>query len=142
MSGKPSLSARRRTPLLALALDRASGATLQQQLYDQVREVILSGGLAPGVRLPSSRALASELGCSRNTVVSTFDQLLSEGYLEGHAGSGTFVCRVLPEDLLGLPPGEAGAKDVPASRAVRGSLVEVFHRVSSRRRHRTMYVGC
>ncbi|MPZ08990.1 MAG: aminotransferase class I/II-fold pyridoxal phosphate-dependent enzyme, partial [Kiloniellaceae bacterium] len=100
------LPGRRRTPLLALALDRGAEASLQQQLYDQVRAIILAGGLAPGSRLPSSRALAEELGCSRNTVVSAFDQLLSEGYLEGHAGSGTFVSRVLPEDLLGLPPAE------------------------------------
>jgi GntR family transcriptional regulator/MocR family aminotransferase len=100
------LPGRRRTPLLALALDRGASASLQQQLYDQVRAVILAGGLAPGARLPSSRALAGELGCSRNTVVSAFDQLLSEGYLEGHAGSGTFVSRVLPEDLLGLPPAD------------------------------------
>lgn len=99
-----TLPARRRTPLLALALDRGSAVPLQQQLYDQVREVILAGGLAPGSRLPSSRALAGELGCSRNTVVTAFDQLLSEGYLEGHAGSGTFVSRVLPEDLLGVAP--------------------------------------
>jgi GntR family transcriptional regulator/MocR family aminotransferase len=104
-----ALPGRRQTPLLALALDRAAAAPLQQQLYDQVREIILAGGLAPGTRLPSSRALAGELGCSRNTVVSAFDQLLSEGYLEGHAGSGTFVSRVLPEDLLGLPPAEPRA---------------------------------
>lgn len=104
LSGATSpLPGRRQTPLLALALDRSAAASLQQQLYDQVREVILAGGLAPGTRLPSSRGLASELGCSRNTVVSAFDQLLSEGYLEGHAGSGTFVSRVLPEELLGMP---------------------------------------
>ncbi|WP_340116273.1 PLP-dependent aminotransferase family protein [Pelagibius sp. 7325] len=109
----PKLPSRRRTPLLSLALDRASPVPLQQQLYDQVREVILAGGLAPGTRLPSSRALAGELACSRNTVVSAFDQLLSEGYLEGHAGSGTFVSRVLPEDLLGLAPPGAAARQVP-----------------------------
>jgi len=107
MSAPSQLPARRRTPLLALALDRRLEATLQQQIYDQVRGIILAGGLAPGTRLPSSRALAAELGCSRNTVVTAFDQLLSEGYLEGHAGSGTFVSRVLPEELLGLAPGQA-----------------------------------
>jgi GntR family transcriptional regulator/MocR family aminotransferase len=105
-----ALPARRRTPLLALALDRGAEASLQQQLYDQLRAVILAGGLAPGARLPSSRALAGELGCSRNTVVSAFDQLLSEGYLEGHAGSGTFVSRVLPEDLLGIAPAAPRSK--------------------------------
>ena len=113
----PKLPGRRRTPLLSLALDRTAEVPLQQQLYDQVREVILAGGLAPGSRLPSSRALAAELACSRNTVVSAFDQLLSEGYLEGHAGSGTFVSRVLPEELLTLAPpaGAAPAAEAPAA---------------------------
>jgi GntR family transcriptional regulator/MocR family aminotransferase len=106
-----ALPARRRTPLLALALDRASEISLQRQLYDQLRAVILAGGLAPGSRLPSSRALAGELACSRNTVVSAFDQLLSEGYLEGQAGSGTFVSRVLPEDLLGVAPNAPGKRE-------------------------------
>ncbi|HMA15052.1 MAG TPA: PLP-dependent aminotransferase family protein [Kiloniellaceae bacterium] len=101
--------------MLALALDRAAAAPLQQQLYDQLRAVILAGGLAPGTRLPSSRSLAAELGCSRNTVVTAFDQLLSEGYLEGHAGSGTFVSRVLPEDLLGLPPAGNRHRASPAA---------------------------
>ncbi|WP_193366870.1 PLP-dependent aminotransferase family protein [Pelagibius marinus] len=112
----PPLPGRRRTPLLSLALDRGSATALQQQLYDQLREVILAGGLAPGSRLPSSRALAAELGCSRNTVVTAFDQLLSEGYLEGQAGSGTFVSRVLPEDLLGLAPARPGQKEGKAAR--------------------------
>ena len=101
---------RSRAALLPLVLDRDAREPLQRQIYAQVRGAVLNGRLSPGSRLPSSRALASELGCSRNTVVSTFDQLLSEGYLEGHAGSGTFVCRVLPEDLLGLPAAEAGTK--------------------------------
>ncbi len=118
--GRPSARVSRRTPLLALALDRAAPATLQQQLYDQVREIILAGRLPPGARLPSSRALAAELGCSRNTVVTAFDQLLSEGYLEGQAGSGTFVCRVLPEELLGAAAVVADRPaPVPAGRAPR-----------------------
>ncbi|MEQ8357549.1 MAG: PLP-dependent aminotransferase family protein [Kiloniellaceae bacterium] len=123
MSGPASLPGRRRTPLLGLALDRRAETSLQRQIYDQVRGVILAGGLAPGTRLPSSRALAGELGCSRNTVVTAFDQLLSEGYLEGHAGSGTFVSRVLPEELLGLARDEvervAAAEPAPPARLSR-----------------------
>ena len=92
--------------------------TLQQQLCDQLRAVILAGRLAPGARLASSRALAGELACSRNTVVTAFDQLLSEGYLEGHAGSGTFVCRVLPEELLGAAP--VPAEDTPTGQSPAG----------------------
>lgn len=89
-------------PLLALALDRDAALPMQRQLYDQIREVILAGRLPPGARLPSSRSLARELGCSRNTVVTAFEDLLAEGYLEGHTGSGTYVSRVLPEALLGI----------------------------------------
>ncbi len=97
-------------PLLALALDRAAALPLQRQLYDQIRDVILAGRLPPGARLPSSRSLAQELGCSRNTVVTAFEDLLAEGYLEGHTGSGTYVSRVLPEALLGVA-GKGGPED-------------------------------
>ncbi len=90
------------TPLLALDLDRKSEIPLHRQLYDQIREAVLTGRLAPGARLPSSRTLASELGCSRNTAVTAFDQLLSEGYLAGQVGSGTYISHVLPEELLTL----------------------------------------
>lgn len=116
----PSLR-RRKTALLALALERTAPTTLQQQICEQLREIILAGRLPPGSRLPSSRALAAELGCSRNTVVTAFDQLLSEGYLEGQAGSGTYVCRVLPEELLGVaPPAEADASSSGVSGGAAG----------------------
>jgi GntR family transcriptional regulator/MocR family aminotransferase len=91
-------------PLLDLALDpSAAGAALHRQLYDRVRDLVLSGRLAPGARLPSSRGLARDLGCGRNTVVAAYDQLFSEGYLEGRHGSGTYVSRVLPEERLAAP---------------------------------------
>ena len=91
-------------PLLGLARDSlAEGAVLHRQLYGRVRELVLSGRLAPGTRLPSSRGLARDLGCARNTVVAAYDQLLSEGYLEGRHGSGTYVSRVLPEERLAAP---------------------------------------
>jgi GntR family transcriptional regulator/MocR family aminotransferase len=87
-------------PFIALQLDRRSRVPLQRQLYDEIRTAILSGRLAPGARVPATRVLASDTGTSRNTVSGAFDQLLSEGYLEGKVGSGTYVARMLPEDLL------------------------------------------
>ncbi|HEU5318751.1 MAG TPA: aminotransferase class I/II-fold pyridoxal phosphate-dependent enzyme [Chloroflexota bacterium] len=72
---------------------------LYRQVYDGLREAILDGRLKAGERLPSTRTLAGELKISRNTVLAAFDQLLSEGYLQGARGSGTYVARVLPEDL-------------------------------------------
>src|SRR5690606_29253211 len=87
-------------PLLPLVLEPAAPEPLFRQLYRQLREAILEGRLSGGQRLPSSRLLADELGCSRNTVVGAFEQLLAEGYLEGRAGSGTYVSSVLPDELL------------------------------------------
>jgi len=79
-----------------------SGAPLYRQLYDGVRGAILSGLLPAGTRLPSTRTLAAELGVSRTTVVTAFEQLLAEGYLDGRVGSGTFVAKSLPEELLSV----------------------------------------
>jgi GntR family transcriptional regulator / MocR family aminotransferase len=85
-----------------VALDAESRTPLYRQLYDSLRRAILSGQLAPGTRLQSTREMASELKVSRNTVVNAYEQLLAEGYLEGQVGSGTYVSRALPEDLLNV----------------------------------------
>ena len=58
------------------------------------------GAARAGQRLPSTRAMAVELGVSRNTVVTAFEQLLAEGYLEGRVGAGTFVAPHLPDVVL------------------------------------------
>src|SRR5437763_12735809 len=74
--------------------------TITQALYDELRHAILHGQLQPGTRLPSTRALADERGVSRNTVLNAYEQLLAEGYLEGKVGSGTYVPRTLPEEMI------------------------------------------
>jgi GntR family transcriptional regulator / MocR family aminotransferase len=73
---------------------------LYRMIYEAIRKAILSGEYASKTRLPSSRTLAEQLGVSRLTVVNAYEQLLSEGYLEGKIGSGTFVANELPESLL------------------------------------------
>lgn len=90
---------------------------LYQQLYEHLRQEILSGGLKRGTKLPSTRALAEELGVSRNTILNAYDQLLAEGYLESVEGSGTFVSRVLPELFLVAPA--VNKPDQPESRQPR-----------------------
>jgi GntR family transcriptional regulator/MocR family aminotransferase len=87
---------------LALHLRRSSDASLYRQLYDELRDAILTRRLANGARLPSTRDMASELGVSRNTVMGAFEQLLAEGYLEGKVGSGTYVAHTLPDELLSV----------------------------------------
>lgn len=81
-------------------LDSQSAASLHRQLYDEIRRGILSGRLAPGQRLPSTRNLSELLGISRATVTMSYECLLSEGYLQATTGSGTYVCRQLPDELL------------------------------------------
>ena len=83
-----------------ISLDRNHGLSLHRQLYRALREAILTGQLKPGIRLPSTRALAQDLGVSRNTISNAYDQLITEGYLESKVGSGTRVTRTLPEEIL------------------------------------------
>jgi len=91
----------KRATSLQLVLPPRSGESFAaRSLYDALRTAILEGRLRPGARLPSTRELALQEGYSRGTIVAAFDQLKAEGYLQGTIGSGTFVSRVLPEDLL------------------------------------------
>jgi GntR family transcriptional regulator/MocR family aminotransferase len=69
-------------------------APLQQQIYDQIRQAVLTAALEPGSRLPSSRRLAGDLAVSRNTVLIAYEQLQAEGYIETRPGGGTYVGRV------------------------------------------------
>ena len=91
----------RRTPAIPplLAIDRRLGRPLYRQLYDGYREAIVNGRARPGQRLPSTRALAAELGISRITVLTAFEQLVAEGYFESRVGAGTVVARSLPDEL-------------------------------------------
>jgi GntR family transcriptional regulator/MocR family aminotransferase len=101
---------------IAIALDDRSPAPLHRRLYDEIRRSILSGRLSPGSRVPSTRALASSLGVSRSTVTQSYEQLISEGYLQTVFGSGTKVCEQLPDDLLrtaSVKPIKARAKRPP-----------------------------
>ena len=77
--------------------------SLHRQLDQQIRRMILDGRLKQGTRLPPSRQLARELNCSRNTVLSTFEQLKAEGFLTGNTGAGTFVASELEVDLFASP---------------------------------------
>ena len=78
---------------LLLALDRGAELPLYEQLESSLRDAIRGGRLKAGVRLPSSRGLASELGISRGVVTSAYDQLTAEGYLESRQGAPVRVAR-------------------------------------------------
>jgi GntR family transcriptional regulator/MocR family aminotransferase len=78
-------------PELRLRLDRKLAEPLRSQLERELRDAIRSGRLAAGERLPSSRALAAELGISRGLALECYSQLPAEGFLTSHTGSATRV---------------------------------------------------
>jgi len=98
-------------------LNHAGAEPLYQQLYRAIRDELLSGSVNNGVsRLPSSRALAVDLGISRFTVNLAFSKLITEGYLCPRTGSGTFVAHPLPEIYLSAQkPKLDGRVERPAS---------------------------
>ncbi len=98
-----ALNKRRRSSIIAfemIRLDRSSNEPLHQQLYRQIRDELRSGTFHGTSRLPSSRALAADLGISRLTVNLAFSKLHAEGYLRSKLKSGTFVADPLPEAFL------------------------------------------
>ena len=86
-------------------------------IYGALRTEILEGRLRPGSRLPSSRDLALQYRLSRGTIVTAFEQLKSEGYIEGTIGSGSYVsrsyqssyCRWEPQGWRPLRPRKRGS---------------------------------
>lgn len=74
------------------------------QLIRALKSAILDARLSPGSRVPASRNLAAELGISRNTVLSAYDQLQAEGFLVGRVGSGSYVADVGNRSPLAQSP--------------------------------------
>jgi len=117
--------------IAGIELDRDADTPLHEQIDRAFRRAILEGRLVSGGRIPSSRALAEQLGVSRLTVVSAFEQLTAEGYLESRVGSGTRVTRALPGDRFkdqrpgGRQPGVKGQlRQVRLSQ--RGAAITAF----------------
>ncbi|BCJ36095.1 GntR family transcriptional regulator [Actinocatenispora thailandica] len=108
---------------LLLPAVRAPRRQRRRLLESALRDAVRSGRIAPGTRLPASRALAADLGVSRGLVTSVYDQLRAEGYLDGRPGSGTYAGggRTPPGTTAaatapGVPPG--GRRETPHPGAV------------------------
>ncbi|WP_328807710.1 MocR-like pyridoxine biosynthesis transcription factor PdxR [Nonomuraea antri] len=92
-----------------LHVDPDSAAGRRRGLEEALRAAVRAGRLPGGTRLPSTRALAAELGLSRGTVSAAYDQLVAEGYLTTRPGAATEVADV-PEVASGpvsAPPADA-----------------------------------
>lgn len=96
-------------------------------LYASLRTEILEGRLRSGAKLPATRDLSRQYGLSRGTIVSAFELLKSEGYLQGASGSGTYVSKILPEALLQVT-GAPGPR-TSARRKMKSSVSDFAKRV-------------
>src|SRR6187455_596295 len=106
-----------RTASLPIFLEAPGGRTLQDQIYRSIRQSILDGLVRGDGRLPSTRALAADLGVSRTTVLLALEQLRAEGYVVARRGSGMFVAPALPARLPPVVPLPAATlAEFPVSR--------------------------
>ncbi|WEY41966.1 aminotransferase class I/II-fold pyridoxal phosphate-dependent enzyme [Paraburkholderia sp. SUR17] len=100
---------------LSARIDRACGEPMYRQVLRLMQQAILTGQLAPGTKLPSSRTLATDLGIARNTVLHVYDQLTAEGYVISTTGSGTYVADTRPDKAAVNVRREQGTAGGPAS---------------------------
>jgi GntR family transcriptional regulator/MocR family aminotransferase len=89
---------------LLLSLDRSQPSPLHAQIEEQLRDAIRAGRLPPGTRLPSTRALSTELNVSRGVLVEAYGQLVAEGYLTVQRGAAPTVADAGPELPAPAPP--------------------------------------
>lgn len=94
------------------SIDQRSAVPPFRQIHDAVVAGIASGDLKPGERLPTTRALAADLGIAVNTAASAYRSLEQAGIVEGRGRAGTFVA-------LGADPVEAAAREVALGAARR-----------------------
>ncbi len=131
---------------LDLSLDLAAesnGQRRRAKLEESLRSAIQERRLTAGTALPSSRALAADLGLSRGTVTAAYDQLVAEGYLVTQQGSGTQVADLGPvpsqrddrrsarRTRLDLRPGTPDVTSFPVAAWLRASRVALTHAPSS-----------
>ena len=114
---------RRVTAQLLIPLDPAGGTTMQRQIYGGIRRAILERRVAPGTRLPSTRALASDLGVSRTTSLLALEQLKAEGYVAMRGGSGTYVATDLPDESQRAATSRPAATGQHPPLSARGTLL-------------------
>lgn len=110
---------------LLVTLERKGQGSLHQQLERQLRDAIRDGRLASGSTMPSSRALATQLGVARGVVVEAYEQLIAEGYLLSRPGGSTRVAdlptpgprpaetHAIDPDVIDLRPGRPDVSEFP-----------------------------
>lgn len=87
-----------------IVIDKTSTVPLYQQVYTSAVKEIENGTLGAGQRLPATRKLAETLGVGRNTIIAAYDQLLAEGFVSAHVGSGYTVNKLGPMESQTIGP--------------------------------------
>ena len=90
--------------------------TVAKRICDDLRRQIVEGVYRPGAPVPSTRALAAELGISRTTATAAYDQLLAEGFLQARQGAKTVVAPTLELTALRPKPVDSPRKPIRLSR--------------------------
>jgi len=119
-------------------LDRSMEKPIHEQLFDQLRQAVVTRAIPKGARLPPTRMIADELAVSRSTATLVYDRLIAEGYATARKGAGTYVATCLPEEThlhgskrpLGLDPS-------PEKKGIarRGQALRDLHLPSERAGH-------
>lgn len=98
-----------------LTLPSISNLPVYKQVSEALRQAILSGRLKPGEKLPSTRDLADSVNVSRFTVIRSYEELASQGYIQTISGSGTFVNRQIPKEIAHTSQGNGDGPSEPRS---------------------------
>jgi len=112
-AGRPSPVVRSGHAQLSILLKESDKSTLQTQIFDQIRTMILNGQLRGDDPLPTTRELSAQLGVSRNTAVLAYERLIAEGYIRTKPYVGTFVSPDLPDTAFLSTASAAGASATP-----------------------------
>lgn len=121
-----------------LVLERSSTSTLSSQIYKWIYNSITNGEIRVGETVPSSRELSRRIGCSRNTVLFAYEQLIAEGLLDTQPGHVTTVGAHFPDKTLADRNNGGRRKQLECSGANLSNfgerLVELESRIIDRRR--------
>src|SRR5262245_27522657 len=129
--------------LFAIAIDRNAPRSITAQVYGAVKQLIVSGDLAVGKRLPSSRTFARELNISRTTAISVFERLASEGLIVSRTGSGSFVSEVAEAQRARatVPPIAERAATTKLADLIAEASPRFFQRLSHPQKPRAFVTG-
>lgn len=94
--------------LLPLKVSPQQKMTLQSQIFNQIRRMILEGQLRSGDFLPTTRTLSEQVGISRNTIVLAYERLIAEGYIQTRPYVGTFVSAEIPDTAFATSTDDIG----------------------------------